>query len=248
MKIDGAIKDAKTVTINAGETTSASFVVHEPILGSHSVQIAGLAAGFLVVEPEPAIITLHGTGTRATTAFTLERGLSIFHMVHRGTSNFIVWLYDTETGERVDLLANVIGSYDGSVVVGVTGESTGATPGEHLLDIDADGSWEVTIEQPRPVTAPSAPQTFTGTGPAVPQPFRLEAGTAIFHMSHQGTSNFAIWLYDRDGHRVELLVNEIGTFDGSTIVGVTSGGFGARPGIHYIAIDADGTWQVTLQQ
>jgi len=246
--INGVLKQSESVTLDGGETTSISFSVEEGIWGSYDVGVAGLTGTFVVVEPVPAIITLQGTGATATETFALEKGLSIFHMTHDGASNFIIWLYDAETGEEVDLLANVIGSYDGSTIVGVTGEILQASPGEHLLDVTADGKWEVTIEQPRPVTAPTAPQTFTGKGPSVPQPFYLEGGIATFHMIHDGASNFIIWLYDRDGYSIDLLVNEIGPFDGSTVVGVTGQIFDAAPGIHYIDVEADGNWEVTLEQ
>lgn len=246
--LDGLVEQSESVTLDGGQTTSVSFSVQKDMGGSYDVEIAELTGSFVIIEPVPDIITLQGTGVTATGTFTLEKGLSIFHMTHDGNSNFSVWLYDAQTGETVDLLANVTGSYDGSTIVGVTGETMQASAGEHLLDVDADGNWEVIIEQPRPVTAPTAPQTFTGKGPDVPQAFYLEQGTATFHMVHDGTSNFAIWLYDRDGYSIDLLVNEIGPFDGSTVVGVTGGIFGAAPGIHYVAIEADGNWEVRVEQ
>jgi hypothetical protein len=39
-------------------------------------------------------------------------------------------------------------------------------------------------------------------------------------MSHDGDSNFAVWLLDDEGDKVELLVNEIGEFGGSKAVGI----------------------------
>jgi hypothetical protein len=106
----------------------------------------------------------------------------------------------------------------------------------------------VTIEQPRPTTAPTAPQTFTGRGHSVPSPFTLHNGIATFEMTHDGHSNFAIWLYDKDGYRVDLLVNEIGAYSGSKVVGVTGSIGQASPGIHYLDITADGNWTITVTQ
>ena len=87
----------------------------------------------------PESITLSGTGQKATSKFSLEQGLSIFRMTHGGDGYFGVWLLDAE-GDKIDLLANEIGEFDGSKAVGIS-ES-----GIYLLDISADGSWEISIE------------------------------------------------------------------------------------------------------
>ncbi|MCK4388487.1 MAG: hypothetical protein KAW00_06905 [Dehalococcoidia bacterium] len=144
--INGVLKQSESVTLDGGETTSISFSVEEGIWGSYDVEVAGLTGTFVVVEPVPAIITLQGTGATATETFALEKGLSIFHMTHDGASNFIIWLYDRD-GYSIDLLVNEIGPFDGSTVVGVTGQIFDAAPGIHYIDVEADGNWEVTLEQ-----------------------------------------------------------------------------------------------------
>jgi hypothetical protein len=195
----------------------------------------------------PPPIVLSGSGPQATRLFRLEDGIAIFHMTHSGQSNFAVWLM-AEDGTKIDLLANEIGPFDGRQAVGVIGELGYASPGNHLLNIEADGNWTVTIEQPRVTSAPAPPQTFSGSGPDVSPPFALQLGTARFEMTHSGSSNFAIWLLDGRGERVDLLVNEIGPFSGSTAVGVTGEPFDASPGVHYLNIGADGTWTVRITQ
>lgn len=60
-------------------------------------------------------------------------------MSHDGSSNFIVWLMDDQ-GNKVELLANEIGSFDGSTAISIT------TPGTYLLDVDSDGNWKASIE------------------------------------------------------------------------------------------------------
>jgi len=87
--------------------------------------------------PEP--IVLSGTGQEATSKFTLEKGLSKFRMNHDGDSNFAILLLDDE-GNNVDLLVNEIGEFDGSKAVGIT------KSGIYLLDISADGNWEISVE------------------------------------------------------------------------------------------------------
>jgi len=246
LKIDGNIETTEEVILASKETRVVSFIVTKTTPETYIVSVDGLTGSFTVTEPEPEPIVLEGTGVKATNTFILEKGLSIFYMTHDGHSNFAIWLYDAESGERVELLVNEIGPYSGAAIVGVTGELMQASPGKHLLDITADGNWKVVIEQPRHKTAPQIPQTFTGKGDSVSSPFTLEKGTVKFEMTHDGYSNFAMWLYDSEGRRVDLLVNEIGTFEGSKVVGVTGQILGASPGIHYLDITADGNWKVVI--
>lgn len=184
--------------------------------------------------PTPAPIFLSGTSQQATQKFRLEKGLSIFNMQHTGTSNFAIWLMDS-SGQRADLLVNEIGSFDGSKVEGIE------TAGDYILDISADGSWNVNIQQPRPTTAPSIPKVLSGTGQKASDMFYLNSGLVTFRMKHYGSRNFAIWLYDSSGNRVDLLVNEIGAFDGSKAEGIS------KSGIYILDITADGNWQVSIE-
>ena len=48
--------------------------------------------------------------------FSLNEGLKTFTMKYDGSENFIVWMVDDQ-GNKVDLLANEIGSFDGSKAV-----------------------------------------------------------------------------------------------------------------------------------
>ena len=84
-------------------------------------------------------IVLSGTGQEATSKFSLEKGLSIFRMTHDGDSNFIIWLLDEE-GNEIVLLVNEIGEFDGSKATSID------NAGIYLLDVSADGNWEISIE------------------------------------------------------------------------------------------------------
>jgi PKD repeat protein len=140
--------------------------------------------------------------------------------VAAGSANFIVLLLDDQ-GDWVELLVNEIGSFDGSKAIGIDAS------GLHLLDIQADGDWTITVEQPTPSSAPSPPQSYTGHG----QEF-----------SPAGSANFIVLLLDDQGDWVELLVNEIGSFDGSKAIGIDA------PGLHLLDIQADGDWTITVEQ
>jgi len=200
-----------------------------------------------VNTPPPQPTTLRGNGDDVSSSFNLIEGIAIFDMTYSGSSNFIIWLYNADTGEREELLVNEIGSYSGKAIVGVTTGWSGVSPGRYILDVTASGSWQVTIEQPNPSSAPSLPRTYSGYGSDVPSPFLVESGKGAmkFKMHHSGSSNFIIWLYHVSGDREELLVNEIGYYDGSMLVSV--GGYsGSSPGIHYMDVEADGSWSVEI--
>lgn len=156
-------------------------------------------------------------------------------MEHDGQSNFAIWLLDDE-GNRVSLLVNEIGLFFGSTAVQIR------TAGVFILDISADRNWEIDIEQPAPIPRFEPPFTLKGFGQKASEFFELDSGLTVFQMTHDGESNFAIWLRDGLGNRVELLVNEIGEFDGSTAVGIR------RAGVYLLDISADGPWQVDIEQ
>lgn len=91
------------------------------------------------IEEEIEPFKLSGVGQQATEKFTLNKGLAIFKMTHNGKRHFAIWLMNND-GEKVDLLVNTTGLFDGSKAVKIPRDGT------YLLDIAADGSWAVEIE------------------------------------------------------------------------------------------------------
>jgi len=181
-----------------------------------------------IVEPEPILIS--GSGKKATEIFRLESGLSVFDLENSGTSNFIIWLLDSN-GNRIELLANEIGSFKGSTALGVDA-------GDYLLDIDGQ-SWKINIKQPRPTSAQSIPKTFTGNSRTVTDFFKVDGGLTRFELKYDGDGNFIIWLLDKDGNKIELLVNEISSFDGSKAIGLNKG-------IYLLDVTGEGNWQIDV--
>jgi len=183
----------------------------------------------IVINP----INISGTGQQASSKFQLEKGLSIFKMTNNGSSNFSIWLMDDE-GNRVELLVNEIGDFEGSKAVSISKN------GEYVLDISSSGTWNITIEQPRKQSAP-ATNSFEGITQKATELFYSKKGLKTVKMTHDGKRNFAVWLLDSMGDRVELLVNEIGSFDGSKAVRIPT------DGIYLFDIAADGNWTVVLE-
>ena len=65
------------------------------------------------------------------------------------------------------------------------------------------------------------------------------SGLYIFTMAHTGRSNFIVWLKDSRGYNEDLLVNEIGSYNGRKSARLTSG-------THYLDISADGSWTIQI--
>jgi len=200
------------------------------------------------IREQIANVTYSGTGDKVSEKFLLQAGVTIFHMTHSGSSNFIVTLYN-DTGNYEELLANEIGAYDGAQMVGVkVGNFVGTEPGNHYLQIEADGAWTIVIEQPRVASGAALPQTLTGSGPDVTVPIQLTSGVAVFNMTHSGSSNFIVTLYADDGDYVDSLANEIGAYSGERSVTVNGGILSASPGIHWLNVDADGDWTIKISK
>lgn len=86
------------------------------------------------------------------------------------------------------------------------------------------------------------PINLSGTGQTATEKFELQSGLAVFKMTHTGSRNFGIWLYDSNGERLELLVNDIGNFNGSKAVQIPANGE------YLLDVSADGPWTVIIKQ
>lgn len=246
VEVDSVYATSKTVEVTAGERRTITIYHTLDTPGQRTVSLVGYgiytsatgepdvdaSATVIASVPEPDPLTLTGTGQEATDTFELEPGLSIYELSHTGSSNFQVWLMNNE-GEKKELLVNRIGDFEGSNAVGLLG-------GQHLLDIEADGDWEITVRQPRPTSAPSPPRTYTGDSRKATGFFSTDGGLARFDMQHSGDGNFQVWLLDKDGTKIEMLANEIGEFEGSTATNLESG-------IYLLDVNANGDWTVSVE-
>jgi len=180
-----------------------------------------------VDEPEPQ--SFSGDGATVEQDVSIEGGLTVVDADHDGESNFQVSLADdTEFDES---FVNEIGEYDGETADLIDG-------GEYALDVEADGSWEIEIRQPRAATGDELPQSLDGSGPEVHGPFELE-GSHIAEGSHSGESNFQVQIYPGEGNFGELLFNEIGEYEGETTF--------SFDGVGWVAVQADGDWDVDIE-
>ena len=115
-------------------------------------------------------------------------------------------------------------------------------------DDDDTGIDTISILVVEPVVEPD-PIIIEGSGDDVTSTFKLIEGITIFHMTHDGDSNIIIWLYESYGDDSNLLVNDIGKYDGSALNGVSDSNAAiTSPGNHYLKITADGDWKIIIEQ
>lgn len=185
--------------------------------------------------PAPEPIQLSGTGSQASKFFELEEGLTVIDMVHQGQTNFIVSLLDEQGREVSYALANDIGAVEVSNAVHI------AKAGRYILDITADGPWQMTIRQPRPADAPEV-NSFSGKGSAATELFSMSSGLKRINFTHQGEANFIVSLLDEEGREVEFaLANEIGNVQTSSTATIL------EDGIYLFQVQADGPWTIDVQ-
>jgi hypothetical protein len=171
---------------------------------------------------------LAGVGQHASEFLELSAGLWKISLSHRGGGHFAVWVMDSE-GERVELLVNATGLFHGTKLVKIPRK------GRYLCDISADGPWNILVQPPMELEQMAH---IRGGSQAGTDLIRFNGGLRIFNLQHEGVRHFAVWLLDRSGERVELLVNVTGFFDGSKAVKL-------RSGVYAFDVRADGAWNIT---
>ena len=134
---------------------------------------------------------------------------------------------DSEFGEN---FINQIGSFDGT-------QAELVDEGEYLLDVNADGDWELTIRQPRAVEGEELPVSISGEGPRIFGAVEFE-GTGVARAEHSGESNFQVSILPRESRFGENVINEIGEWKGEQSYSFDE--------IGWIDINADGEWSVEL--
>ena len=114
---------------------------------------------------------------------------------------------------------------------------TVAAAGEHNLEVDSEGEWEIAIEQPTDLQPESLPVDESGSGYDYAGPFTFD-GETTFQGTHDGESAFVVRVTPVDLPGIETTVfNETQQFDGETTKQVD--------GPAYLNVEADGEWSVS---
>lgn len=183
-------------------------------------------------EPMPAFaaIELSGVGD-SVPRFDIPEGVpAIAAATHTGGANFAIVTL-SEAGEQNDLLVNTIGNYSGTVLFD-------EQDGQHSVafEVTADGPWTITV---RPVTEARSWDGETALVGASDDVVRVDpavSGLLTADVSHSGAGNFAIIAYGGGPFGQELLVNEIGAYNGEVLIG---------DGTFLLEVAADGSWSIT---
>lgn len=218
------------VDVPAGEMEtweSDPTVFDQP--GSLQFRLGETEWGYDVTITAPETQSFSGNGQEVRQGVSIQGGLTVVRATHSGESNFQVSL--ANDSEFDDNFINAIGDFDGAQANLIEG-------GEYILDVNADGNWEIDLEQPRSGQGESLPTSFSGNGPGVVGPVQF-AGTGVASGEHDGESNFQVELYPMAGSFAEIVFNEIGSFEGETSY--------SFDGIGWVDVNADGNWTVELE-
>ena len=93
--------------------------------------------------------------------------------------------------------------------------------------------------EPAPEPEPVEPQSFSGSGSEVVMLEPLGDDVFFATVTHQGSSNIALWSVDENGQDLDLLVNDIGNYQGQVALN-----FSEDPAA--IRVEADGDWSIDL--
>lgn len=154
----------------------------------------------------------------------LGQGLWRARVTNKNGWAFLVWGRDG-TG-RGELLVSGSGVYEGTVPL------TG--PGPYAFDVESGGSWTI---QPEPLPKTEA-DAFRGRGDDVTDRFLPRSET--YRFSHQGESDFLVWLCTAAGE--ELLLHRLGPCEEEVSLAVPEGS------LAFFVVRADGAWTLEPAQ
>lgn len=86
------------------------------------------------------------------------------------------------------------------------------------------------------------PIALSGKGHQTSTKFALQSGLSTFEISHDGENNLIVHLLDDAGHKVSLLFNEIGRYQGRRGVAIP------HTGQYTVDVNADGHWTIDIEQ
>ena len=200
----------------------------------------------------------------ATDPFELEPGLAIATMTHYGEGDFVVTLLSTnqEKTERTSGPIEFSGGpndesntevaialADETGPVQVSREVNAPVEGRHVLDVKADGPWEIEIEQPRPSSAPKT-TSFSGGDDAATPFFWLSGGLKTITMNTQGKGTSALSLLDKDGNAVSFSSISEGNDQSNPSLPSTASATVDVPqdGIYVFDVRSDGLWRIEIAE
>jgi len=204
----------------------------------------------------------------ATDPFELEPGLAIATMTHYGEGDFVVTLLSTNQEETERTPGPIefsggpndepndesntevaIALADETGPVQVSRAVNAPVEGRHMLDVKADGPWDIEVEQPRPSSAPKM-TSFSGGDDAATPFFWLSGGLKTITMNTQGIGTSAVSLLDKDGSAVSFSSVSEGNDQSDPSLPSTASATVNVPqdGIYLFDVRSDGLWKIEIAE
>jgi hypothetical protein len=90
----------------------------------------------------------------------------------------------------------------------------------------------------------SAPDQFPKTTAAgsreMTPPFTVTSSLGVFKATYKGTDNFAVALTESNGQSKDVLFNQIGSYNGSTVEQTDPGS------LYWLKVIGDGSWTIGI--
>ena len=159
-------------------------------------------------------------------------------MRHYGKGRFEVRLRTT-SGDARGQLASDHGPFQGSHAIAV--KETGA----YVIDITADGDWELEVTHPIPEEAVvhDVPYRASGTGAQAIYFVKASPGLHTVSLTHAGKRSFVVSVMNSNARAFDRLIEATGAFSGTAAVSVRNEPF------DYLIFDirADGDWTLEIE-
>ncbi|MBN9793593.1 hypothetical protein DMP17_34190 [Pseudonocardia sp. TMWB2A] len=172
--------------------------------------------------PDPAPQSFTGTGDEVV-RLDSPRDTAVVTFSCKDCSSNVIVKSDEDT------LVNEIGSYSGTTLYGIRGSSS--TAPLTRLQITADAAWTLTIGG---IDTAREVGSFPVKGSA-DDVIMVDSPRDVARLTHDGDSNFVV--YAISGSDSDLVVNEIGAYEGTVILPADGGRL-------LLVITADGNWTV----
>ncbi len=86
------------------------------------------------------------------------------------------------------------------------------------------------------------PTTLSGYGSKETESIKLESGLYDIRFTHDGRSNYVVQLVNEMGTKLDILANEIGSYDKTLAMSITN------KGPYTFDVMADGNWSITVSE
>ncbi|MDA1129255.1 MAG: hypothetical protein O2913_11240 [Chloroflexi bacterium] len=241
----GSSATATATTVPATETPSAvaptptvSTVVPTPTNTDPSPTLA----------PTDLNRQLDGDSSGEAGPFTIRTGVMIVFVRYEGDGPLTITIRGSDNSAMTSVDSSS-GPYQGERVHRIfDGNSEGLVPGEYMVEVEADGPWDVRLFQETGTSGQPATVTLAGKGDGGGSWLRLDDGEYTMTTSHAGAGGFIVELFDTLGLPPYRIVEATGAYQGEDAFTVGGGAPLKNPqtGFYAMGVQSEGDWEVTI--